>query len=88
MTERVIGRRRFTDGEVRIVFEDAAGQCVLDDDGDLVRGVWIVPSEQEADTPLLVSRQDQPRKMECTEATQLLGNVRYVRSCPMAPPLA
>jgi hypothetical protein len=51
MTERVIGRRRFTDGEVRIVFEDVAGQCVLDDDGDLVRGVWIVPSEQEPTCP-------------------------------------
>jgi hypothetical protein len=34
MSERFIGKRRFVDGEVRLVFQDERGQFVLDEDGE------------------------------------------------------
>jgi hypothetical protein len=48
---RVIGRRLFTDGLERDVYEDAAGpQYVLDPDREKVYGVWLLP----ADEPVMV----------------------------------
>ncbi len=45
---RIIGRRLFTDGAERLVYEDADGrQYVVDDDGQRVEGVWL-PSAHEA----------------------------------------
>lgn len=40
-----IGQRRFVDGITRDVFVDAEGQYVIDDDGEKIRGVWVVPEE-------------------------------------------
>ena len=46
MNEQVIGKRRFLDGEVRVVYQDQDGrQFVLDDDGQAVYGVWILVDE-------------------------------------------
>ena len=36
--EPIIGRRQFTDGKTRDVYEVATGQYVLGDDGRMVRG--------------------------------------------------
>jgi len=50
-SDRVIGRRLFTDGLERDVYEDAAGrQYVLDLDGAKVYGVWLWP----ADDPVVI----------------------------------
>ena len=45
----------FTDGQKRPVFEDSIRQYVIDDDGDVVRGVWFIPPE--ADVPVMVEAQ-------------------------------
>jgi hypothetical protein len=58
MNERVIGEWLFLDGVTRPVFEDASGQYVIGDYGEIVYGTWFVPSELEADTPLVVSRRE------------------------------
>jgi len=58
MSERVIGYRLFIDGVMRPVFEDQDGQYVVGDYGEIVYGVWLLPSEQEADTPVVVSRRE------------------------------
>jgi predicted RNA-binding protein YlxR (DUF448 family) len=50
MDARVIGEREFTDGVVRLVYEDDQGQYVLDPDGKMVRGVWLLPPDE----PLIV----------------------------------
>jgi hypothetical protein len=54
-----IGNRTFTDGNVRAVYQDAAGQFVIDDDGERVYGTWILkpdPTSQtlESDEPTIV----------------------------------
>jgi hypothetical protein len=46
MDARVIGEREFTDGVVRRVYEDDQGQYVLDADGEIVRGVWLLPADE------------------------------------------
>jgi hypothetical protein len=38
MQEQVIGKRRFVDGETRVVYRDGQGQYVLDDDLSPVYG--------------------------------------------------
>jgi hypothetical protein len=42
---RVVGEREFTDGVVRLVYEDDQGQYVLDADAEMVRGVWLLPPD-------------------------------------------
>jgi hypothetical protein len=45
--ERVVGRRLFTDGVERDVYEDALGrQYVLDGDGERAYGVWLLPADE------------------------------------------
>jgi predicted RNA-binding protein YlxR (DUF448 family) len=43
---RVVGEREFTDAIVRLVYEDDQGQYVLDPDGEMVRGVWLLPPDE------------------------------------------
>ena len=51
-----IGPHRFTDGVERPVFEDNAGQFVLDGE-EKVYGAWIVSKDKpEADVPIVVSQ--------------------------------
>ena len=50
---RPVGCRLFTDGARRHVFEDAAGQYVLDPDGQSVREQWLLP----ADEPVILAVQ-------------------------------
>jgi hypothetical protein len=45
-----VGRRLFTDRAVRDVFEDAAGQFILDADSVPVWGQWLSP----LDEPLVI----------------------------------
>src|SRR5207244_1712994 len=45
---RRIGERLFTDGITRPVFEDADGRQFVDDDGQRVYGVWLVPADEPA----------------------------------------
>jgi len=54
MSEEYIGKRRFVDGETRLVFKDERGQFVLDDDGQPVYGVWLVPEGDAVDEPVVV----------------------------------
>jgi hypothetical protein len=50
--DRVIGWRRFTDGQTRPVSLDAAGkQYVQGDDGEAVPGVWLYPPLVPSDPP-------------------------------------
>jgi hypothetical protein len=43
--DRVIGRRLFTDGIERDVYEDAQGRrYVFDGDGQKVYGQWLLPA--------------------------------------------
>jgi hypothetical protein len=47
MPDRVIGRRLFTDGAKRPVYEAADGrQYVVDDEGRRVEGVLLVPADE------------------------------------------
>jgi hypothetical protein len=48
-----IGQRLFTDGVTRPVYEDDRGQFI-EEDGERVDGVWLVPEEDQADTPITV----------------------------------
>ena len=51
-----IGSHRFTDGVERPVFEDNAGQFVLDGE-EKMYGAWIVEKdESDADVPIVVSQ--------------------------------
>jgi len=53
MNPRPIGHRAFTDGVTRPVYEDERGQFKMVD-GERVDGVWLVPEEDGADTPVVV----------------------------------
>lgn len=48
-----------TDGEKRPVFEDQVGQYIIDQDGDVWRGVWYIPPDG-ADDPIVVSADGKP----------------------------
>jgi hypothetical protein len=50
---RILGRRLFTDGDERDVFEDDDGGQYVDDDGERVDGQWLLP----ADEAVVVERQ-------------------------------
>ena len=52
MNARTIGRRLFTDGVPRPVHQDDRGQFIVED-GERVDGVWLVPEEDQADTPVM-----------------------------------
>jgi hypothetical protein len=44
--DRIVGRRLFTDGVQRPVYEDANGdRFVSDDDGQRIEGVWLLPAD-------------------------------------------
>jgi hypothetical protein len=60
MSERIIGRRLFTDGITRPIFEDERGQFI-EEGGEWVDGVWLLPEEDQADTPVIV--QNRVREM-------------------------
>jgi hypothetical protein len=48
---RKIGDKAFVDGSVRPVYEDANGrQFVIGDEGEKVRGEWLVPPDEPATT--------------------------------------
>jgi hypothetical protein len=53
LKDNLIGHRDFVDGTTRPICEGARGQHVLDDDGQGVYGVWLVPEEQTYDSPLI-----------------------------------
>jgi hypothetical protein len=53
MNARTIGHRLFADGVTRPVYEDERGQFILED-GERVDGEWLVPEEDQADTPVIV----------------------------------
>jgi hypothetical protein len=49
------GHRLFTDGATRPVYQDERGQFI-EEDGERVDGVWLVPEKDGADTPVIVER--------------------------------
>jgi len=55
---------QFTDGPCRLIYEDAQGQYFIDDAGEPVYGVWLVPREKlEAlfgEQPLIVDGRAKP----------------------------
>ncbi len=56
MTDRIIARVRFVDGD-RAVYETPAGeQYVIGDDGGRVYGVWVLTEAAEELTPAVVPR--------------------------------
>lgn len=53
--ERYIRKRRFLDGEVRLVFADPDGRQFVVDGDEKVYGAWLVPVD-DADEPLIAAR--------------------------------
>jgi hypothetical protein len=53
MTPKVIGRRLFTEGVPRPVYEHDRGQYIVED-GECIDGVRLVPEEDRADTLMIV----------------------------------
>ena len=54
MPDQLIGYRVFTDKANRPIFQEESGrQYVMDDDGNRVYGVWLMP-EDEPDLPIIV----------------------------------
>jgi hypothetical protein len=47
------GQRLFTDGVARPFYEDEREQFI-EEDAERVDGVWLVPEEDQADTPVIV----------------------------------
>jgi hypothetical protein len=61
MIDPIIGYRFFVDRTRRPIFEQLDGrQFVLDDAGDRVYGVWIIPKD-EFDLPIIVDAACPPR---------------------------
>jgi hypothetical protein len=55
VSDPIIGRRQFADGQTRDVYLDVTGQYILGDDGRMVRGEWVLTDqEDEADVPGVV----------------------------------
>jgi hypothetical protein len=53
--KRIIGTPEFTDGAQRAVYEDGDGrQFVIDDEGQAVYGVWLIPDEPAAIVRIVV----------------------------------
>jgi len=46
MPTQPVASVQFNDGACRLVYEDAHGQYVLDDEGEAWYGVWFVPREE------------------------------------------
>ena len=62
-----IGYRDFTDGQSRAVhLDDDGNQCVFDDSGQAVFGVWIAPDTTDADPPIFLPRDDLQSVCEAT----------------------
>jgi hypothetical protein len=55
---QLIGYRHFVDGARWPIYEDANGQYVLDDDGERVYGVYLIPEEKSCDSPVILERGD------------------------------
>jgi hypothetical protein len=53
MNARPIGQRLFTDGVPPPIYEDERGQFI-EEEGERIDGVWLVPEEDQADTPVIV----------------------------------
>jgi hypothetical protein len=53
MSARIIGRRQFTDGATRPVYEGERGLYVVED-GERIDGVWLAPEAADCDAPLIV----------------------------------
>jgi hypothetical protein len=54
MNDLPLGQVRFVDGTTRPVHGDGDRQYVVDDDGEKVFGLWILPEEDRVDTPLVI----------------------------------
>ena len=58
MSTQPIASVEFSDGTTRLVFEDAHGQYVLDEQGEAWYGLWYVPREELkamfGDRPIIV----------------------------------
>jgi hypothetical protein len=50
---QIVGYREFVDGSWRPIYDDGKRQWVINDDGDRVYGVFLIPRD-EADLPLIV----------------------------------
>lgn len=55
---RFLGCTAFVDGQTRPVYENTHGQYVHDNDGELIYGLWFIPRDEGADTPLIVHGPD------------------------------
>ena len=56
MSRRIMGYREFVEGIRRPIYEDAQGQYVLDDNGERVSGVYLIPEEERCDLPVIVEQ--------------------------------
>jgi hypothetical protein len=55
MPDELLGHRLFTDGSRRSIYRDAArNQYVLDDEGERVHGLFLIPEEGCWDLPIIV----------------------------------
>ena len=55
MIGQIIGYRQFVDGTRRPDYLDAKGQYVLDDDGERVYGVRLIPEAECCDLAVIVN---------------------------------
>jgi hypothetical protein len=53
---QLVGYQHFVDGTRRPIYEDARGQYVMDDEGEPVYGLWLIPEPGSYDAPLIVQR--------------------------------
>jgi hypothetical protein len=52
MVSHVIGYRTFSDGTLRIIYEDGEGQYIVNDFNRRVYGWWLIPEEGAFPLPL------------------------------------
>ena len=54
MPDRTIGYRDFVDGSRRPIDDDGRSQYVINDEGQRVHGLFMIPEEERCDLPVIV----------------------------------
>jgi hypothetical protein len=83
--ERRIGHREFVDGTRRPIYRDEQGQYVLDDDGERVYGVWLIPEVGSYELPLIVAAR-LPSRLRITRTAVTVRPNRAASSASGAVP--
>ena len=54
MPDPIIGYVDFVDGSKRPIFDDGQTQYVINDEGERVHGIFMIPEEERCDLPVIV----------------------------------